>query len=288
MAAMSKSTVQPPTHFVAVLTPEPETMLDDRSYYGPMLQGLRDALQERGFYMRIVQCRHEYQQERLLDAAGLYAGMIFLGPTAALEGFVRRAAENFVGPKVLLDHRIEGLAAHSVRDDAEAGMRVLASHLLGLGHRRLAYIEMGDPRANPWKRRGLDAALAQAGLERLARGLVAGCRDNFADVSAALDWFLTLDPRPSAVLCSDDTRALLLLQAAAEKALRVPAELSVSGYGDQAVRTGRSKALTSVRVDPVLMGRRAAELIAAGPAEPTDVLLAPELMPRATTAPPAS
>ncbi|HOX07551.1 MAG TPA: LacI family DNA-binding transcriptional regulator [Planctomycetota bacterium] len=274
------------THFVAVLAPEPETLLDDRTYYGPMLQGLRDGLQEAGFFMRIVQCRHEYQQEHLLSSAELYAGVVFLGATAALEPFVCRVTAVAPGPKVLLDHRVEGLAAHSVRDDAETGMRLLAEHLLGLGHRRLAYVEMSDARANPWKRRGINRALSAAGLEELGKNSLAGCRDSFADVSAALDWLLSRTPRPSAVICSDDTRALLLLQAAAEKGLRVPGDLSIAGFGDQAVRTGRSRALTSVRVDPAMMGRRAAELIAAGPAEPADVLVAPELMPRATTAAP--
>jgi len=275
------------THFVAVLMPEPESLLDDKGYYGPMLQGLSDALREQGFYMRPLQCLHEYQRERFLGSpAALYAGVVFLGPTGTFEPFVREVTLRAPGPKVLLDHHLEGLAAHSVREDAEAGMRMLTAHLLGQGHRQLAYIEMGDPKVNPWKRRGINLALTQAGLPELGRGLVAGCRDNFSDVSAALDWFLTLEPRPTAVLCSDDVRALLLLQAAAERSLRVPHDLSITGFGDLAVRTGRSKALTSAHIDPVQMGRRAAELIAAGPAEPLAVLMPPELVVRTTTAPP--
>jgi LacI family transcriptional regulator len=166
-------------------------------------------------------------------------------------------------------------------------MRMLAGHLLGLGHRSLAYLDLEDPGANPWKRRGIDQALAAAGLAALGSGRTAGCRYNFLDVSKALEWFQTLEPRPTAVLCCDDNRALLLLQAAAERGLRVPQDLSITGFGDNAVRTGRSQILTSVNVDPVLMGRRAAELIAAGEAEPQVVLMVPELALRGTTAPPA-
>jgi LacI family transcriptional regulator len=274
------------THFVVVLLPEPEKILDDKSYYGPMLQGLNDALLERGFYMRPVACLHEYQRERFLSShSGLYAGAVFLGPIFAFEDFIREVTRRVPGPKVLLDHRIEGLAAHSVQEDAEAGMRMLAEHLLGLGHRHLAYLEMSNPNANPWKRQGLNQALRDAGLEPLAHGRVAGCRDNFSDVSGALEWLLSLEPRPSAVLCADDIRALLLLQAAAERGLRVPQDLSITGFGDVAVRTGRSKMLTSVHFDPVQMGRKAAELIAGGPqAEPVSVLIPPELAVRGTAA----
>jgi LacI family transcriptional regulator len=270
--------------------PEPETLLDDKSYYGPMLQGLSDALLERGFYMRPIQVLHEYQRERFLSSpSSLYAGVIFLGSTGTFEAFAREVTARVPGPKVLLDHHIDGLAAHSVREDAESGMRVLAEHLLGQGHRHLAYVEMSDPKVNPWKRRGINLALRGAGLPELGQGQVAGCRDNFSDVSAALDWFLTLEPRPTAVLCSDDVRALLLLQAAAERGLRIPQDLSVTGFGDLAVRTGRSKALTSAQIDPAQMGRQAAELIIAGDAAERRAVLMPlQLMVRATTAPPTA
>jgi LacI family transcriptional regulator len=277
----------PATHFVAVLIPEPEKWLSDITYYGPMLQGLSDGLLERGFYMRAVDCLHEYQRERFLGARSeLYAGAVFLGPAYAFEAFIREVVQRVHGPKVLLDHHIEGLEVHSVREDAEAGMRMVAEHLLALGHRRLAYLDLDDPNANPWKRRGISLALAGAGLGELDSGRVAGCRYNFLDVSKALDWFMALDPRPTAVICCDDLRALLLLQAAAERGLRVPQDLSITGFGDNAVRTGRSRILTSVNVDPTLMGRKAAELIAAGAAaKPLAVLMPPELTVRGTTAP---
>jgi len=277
-----------PTHFVAVLLPEPEKWLDDKTYYGPMLQGLGSALLERGFYMRPIDCLHQYQRDRFLGAKSeLYAGAVFLGPAYAFGDFIREVARRVPGPKVLLDHHIEGLGIHSVREDAEAGMRLLAGHLLELGHRSLAYLDLEDPEANPWKRRGIDQALRRAGLGTLGSGRVAGCRYNFLDVSKALEWALALDPRPTAVLCCDDLRALLALQAAAERGLRVPADLSIAGFGGNAVRTGRSRILTSVNVDPVLMARKAAELIAAGPAAgPQAVLVMPELAVGGTTAAP--
>jgi DNA-binding LacI/PurR family transcriptional regulator len=175
--------------------------------------------------------------------------------------FVEDVARNMPVPKVVLDHHFEGLPVHSVREDSEAGMRLLTEHLLELGHRSIAYLDNDSPEANPWKRRGVNAALRAAGLGELARGWVAGCRCNFADTAVALDWFVGLEPRPTAISACGDVRALLMLQAAAERGLRVPADLSLAGYGDMAVRTGQSRVLTSVTVDPAAMGRRAAELL---------------------------
>jgi DNA-binding LacI/PurR family transcriptional regulator len=276
--------------FVAVLMPESQKVLDDRVYYGPMIQGLNDGLMERHLFMRPVQCLHEYQREHFLRTAErLYAGVVFLGPVYTFEFFIRAVVRDLPGPKVMLDHHLDDLAVHSVREDAEAGMRLVVEHLLGLGHRRIAYLDNDRPDANPWKRRGVDGALRAAGLMGLERGWVAGCRCNFSDSATALEWFLGLTPRPTAVVCADDLRALLLLQAAAEQGLRVPQDLSIAGFGDIAVRSGRSHKLTSVGVDPAALGRRAAELVA-GPesAAPVAALVAPELFVRGTTgAPPA-
>jgi DNA-binding LacI/PurR family transcriptional regulator len=279
----------PVTHFVAVLLSEPEKWLNDKSYYGPMLQGLNEALLERGFFMRPIDCLHEYQRSHFLDSRSeLYAGAVFLGPTYPFEGFLREVAARVPGPKVLLDHHIEGLEVHSIREDADTGMGLVVRHLVELGHRSLAYLDLDDPGANPWKRRAIDTALHGAGLPELGAGRAAGCRNSFLDVNKALEWLLALQPPPTAVICCDDVRALLLLQAAAERGLRVPHDLSITGFGDAAVRSGRSQILTSVSIDPAAMGRKAAELIAAGVAgTPKTILIAPKLAVRGSTAKPA-
>ncbi|MHC4914526.1 MAG: LacI family DNA-binding transcriptional regulator [Planctomycetota bacterium] len=274
--------------FAAALLPEPQSLISDRLYYGPMLQGLSDALLERGVIMRPVQCLQEYQQEQLLETPpGFYTGVVFLGPLYTAREFIEAVVAKFTGPKVMLDHHFDDIKIHSVRDDSAAGMRLLTEHLVSLGHRRVAYLDRGNPEANPWKREGVVEALSAAGLPALERGWSAGCRDNFGDVATALDWFAELDPRPTAVVCFDDRRALLLLQAAAEKGLRVPEDLSIAGYGDVAVRTGRSEILTSVQVDADQMGRRAAELVAGDPrGEIQSLLVTPKLMARKSTAAP--
>ncbi len=274
--------------FVAVLLPETKQILDGAGYYGPMIDGLNAGLMERRIFMRPVQCLHEYQKEHFLHSAvSMYSGVVILGTFFTSELFLRAVAEALPGPKVMLDHHVPDLGIHGVCEDSAAGMSALVGHLLSLGHRHVAYLDMSNPQANPWKRDGINGALTAAGLPALGRGWVAGCRDKFADVSVALDWFMGMNPRPTAIVCCNDERALLLLQAAAERGLRVPGDLSIAGYGDNAVRTGRSSSLTSVWVDPVEMGRRGAELVTADPgARPELALVAPHLEIRGTTAPP--
>jgi DNA-binding LacI/PurR family transcriptional regulator len=281
-----------PSHgarFVALLLPDTDAIVRNSSYYGTMIEGLNAGLMERHVFMRPVACRHEYQREHFLRGPlQMYSGVAILGTLYSSELFIRAVVESLPGPKVMLDHHVPDLGVHSVCEDSKAGMSALAGHLLALGHRRLAYLDHSSPQANPWKREGLNAALRASGLPELGRGWTAGCRDQFGDVAVALDWFLGLDPRPTAIVCCDDTRALLLLQAAAERGLTVPRDLSIAGYGDTAVRTGRSGSLTSVWIDPTLIGRRAAELLTGSPgAKPALSLVPPQLAARGTTAKPA-
>ncbi len=271
--------------FVAVLLPEAQKLLDDKGYYGPMLQALSDRLMEAGCYMRPIQCLQEYQRDNFLQSsANLYAGVIFMGHLFNARPFVEAVVNSLGGSKVILDHHFDGMAVHSVREDSVAGMRMITEHLLSLGHKSIAYLDNDNPDANPWKREGVNLALRQAGRGELGRGWVAGCRCNFLDVSKALEWFMSLDPRPTALVTCGDVRALLLLQAAAEIGLNVPGDISIAGYGDLAVRSGRSKSLTSVGVEPAVMGVRAAELVLGDvDTKPKSLLVPPELRIRSTT-----
>jgi len=274
--------------FVAALLPESDTLLNDKRYYGPMIQGLTSGLMERDVQLRPLQCLQDFQQQKFLSyPPDFYAGVVFVGPIYKQKKFIEAVVARFSGPKVMLDHHFDDIAMHSVREDAMAGMRMVAEHLIALGHRRLAYLDLSDQKANPWKREGVDVALRQAGLPGLSRGWVAGCRDNFTDIAAALDWFLDLTPRPTGVVCCDDTRALLLLQAAAERGLRVPEDISITGFGDFAVPTGRSQILTSVRVDTAVMGHKAAEILTGAPdAKPVSLLVPPQLISRGSATEP--
>jgi len=274
--------------FVATLLPESEGLVNGRVYYGPMLRAMSEGLAEAGLIMRPIQCLHEYQKHHFLQTPpGFYAGTAILGPLYVFRGFVEAVVSYFEGPKVMLDHHLEGLGMSSVREDALGGMRTVTEHLVSLGHRSLAYVDLSDPQANPWKRGGVEAALSAAGLQPLGRGWAAGCREKKGDCAAALEWFLGLEPRPTAVVCCDDIRAALLIEAARERGLDVPGDLSVTGYGESAARTGRGEFLTTMVVEPARMGSVAAELLQrGGDQDPVAALVEPRLVVRQTTAAP--
>lgn len=194
---------------------------------------------------------------------------------------------------VLIDVELEGFST-VVIDDEEGGA-VATRHLLELGHRRIGFIgdlERGQDgfgfRASPLRHRGYLRALAEAGVARVPGYERTGPHGSEAARRHAHE-LLDLDLPPTAIFAASDTQAMGVLEAARERSLRVPAELSVVGFDD--VEVAASARLTTVRQPLVESGRRAIELVEAergDPGRPPErLVLGIELVVRDTTGPPS-
>ncbi|MDD9371298.1 MAG: LacI family DNA-binding transcriptional regulator [Acidimicrobiales bacterium] len=201
-------------------------------------------------------------------------------------------------PFVTVDGVSEQAPSRVVIDD-RGGTRAATRHLLDLGHRRLAVA------AFPRRHDGDDGP-GDRGRLRPAR--LAGIRD--AVEEAGLDWgavvvedavdhgtrraaghrlggsLLDREPRPTAVVAMSDELAAGVLDAAAERGIAVPDDLSVVGFDDTPTATSTRPALTTVHQPHVEKGRTAARLLLDGAPE-TVIELPTRLVVRASTGPAA-
>lgn len=198
--------------------------------------------------------------------------------------------------------------APSVNVDDRGGARAAAQHLVDLGHRRIDIVTTSktdrhgpvpDPRAvrgghvTQQRMLGWLDALDAAGITPRVVEVA-----HFApDVDTEAEAFQLLDAEepPTAILCFSDVIARGVVQAAMDRGLRVPVDLSVVGFDDSPLARRLRPALTTVRQDLQAKGRAAvslltAELAAASgnarAAEATRIQLPTELVVRASTAPP--
>ena len=176
----------------------------------------------------------------------------------------------------------QGTGAHgfpAIAVDNRGGMRAAPHHLDGLGHRRVAFV--GDPaKADVWERRLAYLECADDVVE---------ARNSPEDGAAALDVLLDRERPPTAVAAATDLLAFGILHRAAERGLRVPEDLSVTGFDDIPLAASAVPALTTVRMPVDAMAQAAVERAIAAPedGEPRPRLrtFAPELVVRASTAP---
>ncbi|WMX47854.1 LacI family DNA-binding transcriptional regulator [Streptomyces roseicoloratus] len=188
-------------------------------------------------------------------------------------------------PLVMLDSDpADPSAAAHVNLDVADGMRRVTRHLLGLGHRRFLHLASAVP---SWTFDARATALAQT-LPGTAELRTARARLNVAAAWEAANVALTAPgPRPTAVICDDDILAAGVLKAARRLGLRVPEDLSVTGFDDMALSTALEPELTTVRLPAEEFGGRgmAALLTALAGARPEPVELPVELVVRGSSGP---
>jgi LacI family transcriptional regulator len=171
-----------------------------------------------------------------------------------------------------------------------AGGLAATDHLIGCGHRRIAAI--GGPADYLCSRARIDgyrSALERAGLS-YDPGLVRHGdflhEGGFVHGGALLD----IRDRPTAIFAGSDEQALGVYEAARQRGLLIPQDLSVVGFDDLPVARWVSPPLTTVRQPLAEMGRVAADmlgtLLEGEPLASRRVELATELTVRMSTAPP--
>jgi LacI family transcriptional regulator len=171
-----------------------------------------------------------------------------------------------------------------------AGGLSATQHLLGLGHRRIGYVG-GPPGSgcNQARLHGYRAALESAGIAPDPE-LVHNEHFHFEVGLRAGAHLLNLPHRPTAVVGGSDTIALGITEAARVRGLRIPQDLSVTGFDDTELARMASPPLTVIRQPLREMGRVAVKTVlqmAAGETlDSHHVELATELVVRSTTAPP--
>ncbi len=146
--------------------------------------------------------------------------------------------------------------------DNVAAMADLARQVLGHGHRRLGMISA--PVASNDRARGRAAgvrlAMAEAGLPADALTLVE-TDYGIETGAAALHDILARAPDTTAVMCGNDVLAVGALRAARQAGLRVPDDISITGFDDIDLATLAEPGLTTVHVPHRDMGRRAARAL---------------------------
>ena len=172
--------------------------------------------------------------------------------------------------------------------DNERAAFDMTTHLLGLGHRRIGFI-VGDRSyaASGQRLAGYIGALGEQAVE-IDLDLIRQGQFDVASGEAAADALLSLSQPPTAIFASSDDMAAGVLAAAHRRGVRVPGALSVAGFDDGPTATIVWPALTTVR-QPVRALAEAATDLLLSPAQgegPQRRLLAHEVVPRASSAPP--
>ena len=237
-----------------------------------------------------LQEREDVIIRRLLSRRvdGLFLSPVYrLAPTAPVYAELLQHQT----PTVLLGHRAPFCSqfVNVETDDATAGC-IATRHLLGLGHKRIAFL--GGPPAAPWSQERCDGyrrALREARIE-VEDNLIFTAGGRIEDGEKAALQMLNESPQATAIFAVNDLVAIGAANVLFRQGLRIPEDMSIVGFGNIMLSENFRVPLTTIRQPKYRLGVAAMEsmLKLLRGERPEPKRLPAEIVIRASSAPPAS
>ncbi|AZV26345.1 MULTISPECIES: LacI family DNA-binding transcriptional regulator [Pseudomonas] len=258
-------------------------------YFAELARGIEDYCERNGYC--VILCNSDDNPDKQRSYLRVLLEKRIDGLIVASAGGDSGLAQGLAGvktPMVIVDRGLEGVDADLVRIDHEYGAYLATRHLLELGHRDIATI--GGPASTSvaqMRQAGFARALKEAGVEVSPSRMLESDFTSTGGYNAA-SILLERNP-PSAIFAGNDMIGIGVLRAAAERNVRVPAELSVIGFDDIQMSRYVYPALTTVGQSILQLGEMAAEVLLrriATPGLATDQrIVTPSIVLRESTAP---
>lgn len=256
-------------------------------FFPPLVDGVEEEALNHGFSVLLCTSNNDPAREmalvRLLKERRVDAIIVAASRVGSL---YHEHLQEIKVPLVLINNEQSGAYTHTIGSDDVAGGRLATSYLIGLGHRRIAYLHGPlSKQSNHDRFRGYEAALHENGLAPAAGLTVSG--DGLAEgAQRAMAMLLRREPPPTAVVCFNDLTAIGALRAVHAAGLAVPASMSVIGYDDIYLAAYIEPPLTTIAQETRELGQRALAMaldLLAGRETPS-VLLPPRLVERMSCA----
>ena len=250
-----------------------------------VLSGLTKEAGKDGYRVLVADSAESPEEEPLLavETRRRCDALVLCAPRMSDETLARLAEG--LQPLVLINRPDQPVHCPSLSIDYRSGIVNLARHLYDLGHRHIAYLQGTDVSvSNAYRLRGLaqfEAEHPGVRVERVAGGVT-------ADAGAAAAP-LVRDSGVTAVLAFNDLVAIGLIHALAGLCVRVPDDVSVTGFDDIPFARFLSPALTTASVPYEHLGAEAwlrMRALVGGEPPAHDAVFAPRLELRGSTAAP--
>lgn len=224
----------------------------DRQFYLKIIQGISDYIYTKGYDLLI--CTNMNCDKYMNHSFS--CGCIMLDINASDSMIIKKAGDNY--PIVVLDRFIEAPYVKSMLVNNYAPQKELVEGLVKKGCRRFAYLGGIDTLDNRERYQATCDALKENGLSLHRDDYYVGDFREKSGYQAARLLMLT-EHLPDALICANDDMAMGALKAFKENNIKVPEDISVTGFDD--TETAQILKLTTVHVPNYERGYIAAQYL---------------------------
>lgn len=240
----------------------------------------------------VVAAHTGYSPAQLVRSVRLMIGRRVAGLAAMVSEMDRALIHELVEagiPTVFYDVGTAGKNISNIRFNYSRGVERVVDYLHDLGHSRIAFIGHHST-LGPTSERERAFVAAMNRYTGAAQWTCAAGEDGLHGGRNAVRQIFASGFKPTAIVCVNDFMAAGALRELRERGLRVPADVSVTGFDNITLSEFCDPPLTTVHVPRDVIGRIAFEILSPGHAAETttanegrEVVLDPELVLRAST-----
>jgi len=256
---------------ILFMEPRSDSTAIEDPFVSTVIGTLESEIRKAGYFM-MLRATSDKDEVLKLAATWKLAGLVMLCvPSEVSSAIVRRVSS----PVVFVDcyFKDDELPYHSIRLDDERGGRDMTEYLLGLGHRRIAFLANASdfPSVDSARYEGYRGAFTARGLAPPKDGLIVVPKDE-AERLVLYERLSTPSPGGSggsgqaalpysALFFSADFYAAEAIDFFWKRGVEVPSALSVAGFDDNLLSRISRPRITTVHQDVVDKGKAAADML---------------------------
>jgi DNA-binding LacI/PurR family transcriptional regulator len=165
-------------------------------------------------------------------------------------------------PIVVVNNQAAEDYRYSIYHDDVAGSSQLTAHLIGLGHSRIAYLgHAPSGRTNQDRLSGYQQEMNAAGLSVPGSYVRSIAYERPGEIEDAISQLAIYDARPTALVCYNDMMAIEAISAIRQAGLRVPEDISITGFDNIIFSAYTQPPLTTFDQPKRFIGEEAGRLL---------------------------
>jgi DNA-binding LacI/PurR family transcriptional regulator len=262
-----------------------------------LLRGIEDTLHGSGYSLFLAASQKDPEREREVVQAmseRRVDGVILSSSRFSLKSL--HQLDHYGIPSVLINNQAKWEPdRYSIYHNEVYAMNQILEHVIDLGHKRIAFLgNSRGGRTTAERQQGFEESLDQTGME-IAPDYIAFGETGIPEGGAqGMRKLLKLEKMPTAVVCHNDMMAIGAIQAVHQAGLRVPEDISVTGFDNIDLAAYINPPLTTFHQPRYELGQQAANMMLRvlngdkGSQQPDVVVLRGKLIERASTAVPRS
>lgn len=235
----------------------------DDPFNSQILQGIEQVLQQADHSLFLAASNRDTEREREIvrSMSERRVDGILICSTQ-VDPDHRQQLEKFGMITVLINNQAQDKVDYAIYHDDAEGSRLITTHLIELGHTKIAYIGNGFAgRTNDERQRGYQEALETANISIEDTYIINAPNGKTIGGASSAQKLVSLTETPTAIVCFNDMMAIGAISALEKNNIRIPQDCSVTGFDDIQLAEFAHPPLTTFRQPAYQLGVQAAQMM---------------------------